>query len=228
MKQYLSPVMMFFLLTASVSASSSIPSSLPAVSQDMQTARQAPAGNKENAVQEPAQEVAQSTNQETTQPTPIIGPSITPPASPSPRNKTPTQVWVNEAIVATYTFDYMNFVQQQREIARYFTAEGWRAYSQALLESRLAQTIAEHNYTVTAVATMPPIIKQINANHWQGNMTLLVLYKNPQYQQTQNLDVTITFTEAEGGRGVRGLAITSLQSKAITPPCECRPQPGSS
>jgi hypothetical protein len=52
-------------------------------------------------------------------------------------------------------------------------------------------------------------------------MPLLVVYQNPQYQQKQTLEVTITFTTAPSGQGIRGLAITSLQAKTITPACQC-------
>lgn len=131
-------------------------------------------------------------------------------------------VWANEAIVSTYTFDYKNFLERQKVIAKYFTSEGWKAYSQALLKSQLFQSIEKNKYDVTSVATLPPEIKQIDASNWQATMPVLVLYKNPQYQQKQYLDVVITFTASE--QGVRGYAITSLQSKATSEPCACQPE----
>ncbi|WP_242602057.1 DotI/IcmL family type IV secretion protein [Legionella yabuuchiae] len=132
-------------------------------------------------------------------------------------------VWVNEAIVATYTYNYKNFLPRQKEIAKYFTADGWIAYSKALNASKLPDTVQKNNYFVNAVAQLPPEIKPLNSDVWQANMPLLVVYKNPQYQQKQTLSVTIQFKEVSGGQGVRGLAITSLQSKVIEPPCVCQP-----
>lgn len=136
---------------------------------------------------------------------------------------TQLSVWANEAIVATYTFDYQNFLPRQKEIAKYFTAAGWTAYSNALTAAKLPDTVKNNSYFVSAVATLPPVVKQINATQWQATMPLLVLYKNPQYQQKQNLLVTINFIQAPSGQGVRGLAIASLQSKVTEPPCQCQP-----
>ncbi|ASQ47268.1 DotI/IcmL family type IV secretion protein [Legionella clemsonensis] len=139
-------------------------------------------------------------------------------------DNTQLAVWANEAIVATYTFDYNNFLPRQKEIAKYFTAAGWTAYSTALNTSKLPEAVKKNYYSVSAVATLPPTIKTINATQWEATMPLLVLYKNPQYQQKQNLLVTIIFIQAPSGQGVRGLAIASLQSKVTQPPCVCQPQ----
>lgn len=135
---------------------------------------------------------------------------------------TQAAVWVNEAIVATYTFNYKNFLERQREIAKYFTAAGWTAYSAALTASKLPDTVQKNSYFVSAVATLPPEIKVINAVQWQAVMPILVIYRNPQYQQKQNLRVTINFSQAPSGQGVRGFAISSLQAQVITPPCQCQ------
>ncbi|KTD20935.1 IcmL/DotI homolog [Legionella lansingensis] len=138
-------------------------------------------------------------------------------------DNTQLTVWANEAIVATYTYDYKNFLPRQKEIAKYFTAEGWTAYSNALNAAKLPEVIQKNSYFVSAVATLPPVVKAITDSRWEATMPLLVLYKNPQYQQTQNLLVTINFIRAPSGQGVRGLAIASLQSKVIAPPCKCQP-----
>jgi hypothetical protein len=129
-------------------------------------------------------------------------------------------VWANEAIVATYTFNYKNFLERQREIAKYFTAAGWTAYSAALNTSKLLDAVQKNSYFVSAVATLPPNIKMINTVRWQAVMPLLVVYRNAQYQQKQNLLVTIDFTQAPSGQGVRGLAINSLQATVAKPACQ--------
>ncbi|RUQ81741.1 DotI/IcmL family type IV secretion protein [Legionella septentrionalis] len=130
-------------------------------------------------------------------------------------------VWVNEAIVSTYTYDYKNFLQRQKEIARYFTSQGWINYSKAFTESKLPETVQKNAYEVSAVAAMPPEITGLRDNHWRAVMPLLVVYKNPQYVQKQMLAVSIEFTAVPKGQGIRGLAIVSLQSKVIEPPCKC-------
>ena len=132
-------------------------------------------------------------------------------------------VWVNEAIVATYTFNYQNFLERQQEIAKYFTSKSWVAYSQALLNSKLEESVKKNKYRVSAVALSPPTIKAASQGQWMATMPLLVSYRNPQYQQKQVLEIQVQFAHAPSGQGVRGLAITSFQSKVIKPACKCPP-----
>ena len=136
-------------------------------------------------------------------------------------NNTQLAVWANEAIVDTYTYSYQDFLKRQKDIALYFTAAGWIAYSKALTDSKLPEAVQKNNYYVSAVATSPPQIKLISPNYWKAIMPLLVVYKNPQYQQKQTLEITIEFITAPPGQGVRGLAIVSLIAKEVKPACRC-------
>lgn len=139
----------------------------------------------------------------------------------APLDNTQLAVWVNEAIVATYTYNYQNYLDRQKEIAFYFTAQGWMAYSKALNASKLPETVQKNAYDVSAVATMPPAIKLLHDNYWEAVMPVLVIYKNPQYIQKQTLEVTLQFTAVPSGQGVRGLAVASLQAKIVKPICQC-------
>lgn len=137
-------------------------------------------------------------------------------------SRTELAVWANEAIIATYTYDYKNYLEQQKEIAKYFTSSAWISYTKALLDSKLTESVQKNHYYVTAVATHPPILTTLDPTHWQATMPILVVYKNPQYQQQQNLKIVLSFTTTKDGQGVRGFAITSLQSQITAPPCECK------
>jgi hypothetical protein len=136
-------------------------------------------------------------------------------------NRTQLVVWANEAIITTYTFDYKNFMQNQKDTAKYFTSAGWIAYSNALNDSKLLEEVQKNNYEVTAVATQPPILTTLDPTHWQVTMSILVEYKNAQNKQQQNLKIQLGFNTAPAGQGVRGLAVNSLKSTVIKPPCQC-------
>ncbi len=136
-------------------------------------------------------------------------------------DNTQLAVWANEAIVATYTYNFKNYLARQKEIAQYFTSNGWIAYSKALTDSKLPETVKNNSYFVSAVATMPPKVKVLRSNYFQATMPLLVVYSNPQYKQKQNLDITLEFTTAASGQGVRGFAVESLQAKQTSPACKC-------
>lgn len=136
-------------------------------------------------------------------------------------NNTELLVWANEAIVATYTFNYKTFTQDQKKIAQYFTTQGWIAFYKALNASKLPEAIQQNSYEVSSVATAPPQLNVLDQNHWTVTMPILVQYQNPQYKQQQHLKIVLGVTQATPGQGVRGYAITSLQSTATKPPCKC-------
>jgi hypothetical protein len=139
-------------------------------------------------------------------------------AAPDNTNR---EVWVNEAIIATYTFNHKNFMARQKDIAKYFTAQGWINYTKAMQDSKLPESVEKNAYSVSAVATMPPEVTVMKDNQWQANMPVLVVYTNPDYKQKQILNIMLTFIEAPAGTGVRGFAITNLQAKVAQPPCVC-------
>jgi len=130
-------------------------------------------------------------------------------------------VWVNEAIVATYTFDFNDTLAQQKQISHYFTSKGWIAFKKALSDSKLIENVKKNEYRVTAVATKPPEIKKKGTLGWQAVMPVLVFYQNPQYKQKQHLEITLDFNTAPSGQGVRGFAIDSFISKITKPACKC-------
>lgn len=136
-------------------------------------------------------------------------------------DNTQLEVWANEAIIATFTYNHANFLERQKDIAKYFTAESWIAYSNALKEAKLLETIKNNAYSVSAVATLPPTLTRLENNTWQVVMPVLVLYKNLEYKQKQTLSIKLNFKEVPEGTGVRGLAITSLQATVAKPACLC-------
>lgn len=129
-------------------------------------------------------------------------------------------VWVSEAVVATYSYDYKDFLKQQKLIAKYFTADGWVSYSKALTTSKVPEVVKKNSYYVSAVPTMPPKIKQLADNEWKAVIEILVLYQNPAYKQKQNLKLTVNFIQSSK-EGMRGFAITRIQSIVTEPPCRC-------
>lgn len=134
-------------------------------------------------------------------------------------------VWANEAIVSTYSFDAANIIERQKNIAKYFTSQGWINYTKALDSAKLKDIVQKNGYSVSSVALLPPEIKTLQANkEWQVTMPLLVLYKNKQHQQKQTLQIVITVVTAKSGEGVRGFAITSFSSVVTAPPCQCNDQ----
>lgn len=138
-------------------------------------------------------------------------------------DNTQLSVWANEAIVASYTYSYQSFINDQKNIAHYFSTPGWIAYANAFNRAKLQDSIEKNSYVVSAVATSVPSVSSIDGSHWKASMNLLVVYKNPTYEQHQNLKVAMEFSLAPDGQGVRGLYINNMQSIVTEPPCHCAP-----
>lgn len=140
-------------------------------------------------------------------------------AAPS---ETDLSVWANEAIVTTYTFSADNFLDRQKAIAKYFSSDGWINYTKAMQAAKLQDSVEKSHYVVSSVALLPPTIKFIaERKEWEAKMPLLVLYKGPDYEQKQTLEVVITFVTAKANEGVRGLVLTSFTTTVTTPACRC-------
>ena len=139
----------------------------------------------------------------------------------TPPSTTQLSIWTNEAIITAYTFNFSNFLERQKEIATYFSSQGWINFSKALNTAKLRDAVQKNSYDVSAVATLPPDITAIGVGQWKATMPIIVLYKNKSYQQKQILSVTIEFSSTKNGEGVRNLAISSFNSTITTPACRC-------
>ena len=132
-------------------------------------------------------------------------------------------VWVSEAVISAYTFSDKTLIEDQRLLAKYFSAQGWINFSKALDSAKLKDSVLQNHYSVSALADAPPEIQKLSdRNEWQATMPITVFYKNPEHQQKQNLSVSITFGPVSGDAGVRGFAISSFESKISSDFCICQ------
>jgi Type-IV b secretion system, inner-membrane complex component len=132
----------------------------------------------------------------------------------------PLQVWANEAIINTFTFNSENIQARQQDISQYFSPETWQIYRDAFNQSRIYKEILTHHLEVSAVATHPPKITIKTPNDISAEMPILVTYSSPHKTITQNLNITLKVMQTPGA-GVREYAIQQFQSINISEPCGC-------
>lgn len=105
------------------------------------------------------------------------------------------KVWANTAIISVFDYDYKNMVAKRKESAQYFSSDGWLAFNKAFNASGIKQIVEKQRYTVSAVATRPPQIKEQGLKsgkyYWQVDMPVFVLYKGDSKQRAQHLDITV-------------------------------------
>jgi intracellular multiplication protein IcmL len=133
----------------------------------------------------------------------------------------PLQVWVNEAIINTYTFNDTNLIDRQKDMSQYFTAEAWKAYLDTLNRSNIITQVKENHFQVSAVATLPPKISaQTNTNTWKASMPVLVQYQGKSNTLKQNLEINLVIVKNDSANS-RGYAILQYEAKVIDKPCNC-------
>jgi hypothetical protein len=128
------------------------------------------------------------------------------------------QVWINQAIINTYTFNDKNMQERQEDMAKDFTAEAWKAYLTSLKDTNIVAQVTKNHYQVSAVATLPPEITPApDGQTWAASMPILVKYKNDDQVQTQNLDITLQIVMQDDH-----FAIQQYQAKVLDKPCLCQ------
>jgi Type-IV b secretion system, inner-membrane complex component len=133
----------------------------------------------------------------------------------------PLQVWVNEAIINTFSFSDTNLINRQKDIALYFTPDAWKVYLDTLNRSNILKQVQENHYQVSAVALMPPTIAEDpSGKTWQAQMPILVKYKNNTSELKQHLDIRLKIIKSPSSDS-RGFAILQYESKIIDKPCSC-------
>lgn len=124
-------------------------------------------------------------------------------------------VWANEAAVATFTYDFVNFETQLQTASNYFTPNGWKEFYKALEQSENLKALQAKKLLVTAVPFRTPIILQaglLNGRYsWRVQIPLQVTFQNSSEYAQQNLAVTMLIARASPYEGVRGLVVLQYQ-----------------
>ena len=132
----------------------------------------------------------------------------------------PLQVWANEAIINTFTFNSQNIQARQQDMSQYFSPETWKIFRDAFNQSHIYKEIQTHHLEVSAVATHPPKITIKTPSDIAAEMPILVTYTSPKKTITQHLNVTLKLMQTPGS-GVREYTIQQFQSMNISEPCGC-------
>lgn len=122
--------------------------------------------------------------------------------------------WSNEAAVAAYTYNFVNYRQQLQKASNYFTPTGWENFERALQSSNNLKTVLERKLVVSAVATGAPIIQQRGAiagrYAWKLQLPILVTYQSASSNYQQALTITMIVTRVPVLNDPKGIAISQF------------------
>ncbi|MDF1684134.1 MAG: type IVB secretion system apparatus protein IcmL/DotI [Legionellaceae bacterium] len=122
--------------------------------------------------------------------------------------------WANQAAVAAFTYNFVNYRTELQASSGFFTSEGWTQFLTALDDSNNLDAVRVKKLIVSAVATSAPIILQkgvLNGRYsWRVQMPMLVTYQSAsEFSQQRNV-VTILISRISTLNSPRGIGISQF------------------
>jgi intracellular multiplication protein IcmL len=119
--------------------------------------------------------------------------------------------WVNQAAIAAYTYNFLNYRTQLKLASGYFTTDGWKQFLLALDGSNTLNTVRQQKLIVSSVATKAPVILQKgvvnNSYSWRVQLPILVSYQSASQSKQQSKIVTLLVTRISTLESPRGIGI---------------------
>jgi len=122
--------------------------------------------------------------------------------------------WANQAAIAAFSYNFVNYRTELQASSGFFTAEGWDQFLQALQDSNNLLAVKAKKLIVSAVATRAPVILQkgvLNGRFaWRVQMPLLVTYQSANEFSQQNNVVTVLISRVSTLNSPRGIGISQF------------------
>jgi intracellular multiplication protein IcmL len=122
--------------------------------------------------------------------------------------------WANQAAIASFTYNFVNYRDELQASSGFFTAEGWDQFLSALQDSNNLDAVKAKKLIVSAVATRAPIILQkgvLNGSwSWRVQMPILVTYQSASEFTQQNNVVTMLISRVSTLNSPRGIGIAQF------------------
>lgn len=122
--------------------------------------------------------------------------------------------WANQAAIAAFTYNFVNYRDELQASSGFFTADGWDQFLNALQSSNNLDAVKAKKLIVSAVATRAPIILQkgvLNGSFsWRVQMPILVTYQSASEFTQQNNVVTMLITRVSTLNSPRGIGISQF------------------
>lgn len=122
--------------------------------------------------------------------------------------------WANQATVAAFTYNFVNYRDELRAASGFFTGEGWQQFITSLEQSNNLDAVKAKKLIVSAVATGAPVILQkglLNGIYaWRIQLPILVTYQSASEFTQQNLVVTLLVTRVSTLNSPKGIGISQF------------------
>jgi len=122
--------------------------------------------------------------------------------------------WANQAAIAAYTYNFVNYRGELQAASQFFTPGGWTEFLQALQSANTLDLVRTKKLVVSAVATRTPVILQkgllLGRYTWRVQMPVLVTFQSAsEFVQQRNV-VTMLITRISTLNSPRGIGISQF------------------
>lgn len=122
--------------------------------------------------------------------------------------------WANQAAIAAFTYNFVNYRSELQASSGFFTADGWDQFLNALKQSNNLEAVKAKKLIVSAVATRAPVILQkgvLNGRFaWRVQMPLLITYQSASEFSQQSNVVTMLISRVSTLNSPRGIGIAQF------------------
>lgn len=124
--------------------------------------------------------------------------------------------WTQQAAIAAYTYNFVNYRQELQAASAFFTTRGWQSFMKALEASNNLSTVLQKKLVLTAVATGAPVILQkgiLNGIYsWRIQLPMLVTYQSASQISQQNFTATILVVRISTLNNPKGIGIAEFNA----------------
>ncbi|MBV8801697.1 MAG: DotI/IcmL/TraM family protein [Gammaproteobacteria bacterium] len=118
--------------------------------------------------------------------------------------------WANKAVVAAYTFNFVNYDSELSKARPYFTEAGWNVYG--ALIAPVIQTVKQNQLFVSGVVVGPPVISNQGelpgkGYVWRIQLPFLVTYQSADNISQQSFTVILTIVKVPTWINPTGIGI---------------------
>jgi len=154
------------------------------------------------------------------------------PVSQPNMNDDETIAWTVDAVVAAYSYDYINFRGQLQNAQKYFTPYGWTKYMDGLTNSGNLAALQANKWVQKVEVVDKPVILSKGLLHsgayaWQIQMPLLVTYATPPYDAKSSYPLIIKVVVQRQSilQSYKGLGIAQFLGEVAKAPLDTHVAP---
>lgn len=122
--------------------------------------------------------------------------------------------WANQAAIAVYSYNFLNYREELLAASEFFTPSGWRDFVQALDSSNNLKELTQKRLIVSSVSIKQPVILQkgiLNGSYsWRVQLVLLVNYQSLSEFSQGTYVVTMLITRVSTANTPLGIGISQF------------------